>query len=548
LNVKIETSMALMEQASRQREETLALAESLGEFVREQAALLGEQPAAVWFEQNVTLTYRDLDAQASRLADSLCSLGVRKGTHVAVMLHNSPAFPVTWIALGRLGAVMVPVNTAYTEDEVRFVLNDSDAQFLVIDDDLLERIGPAIASVPLLSAERTVARGGSHPIQWNDLLEKGRPDFVAPSAVSRQDLLNLQYTSGTTGFPKGCMLTHEYWMIHAQNSARHRRPPEAGIKNVLIWAPFFYMDPMWQLLMTLRLGGTAWIADRMSLSRFMDWLIDYRIHYCIFPEPALAHYPPSERDRQVALKYISIYGWTEVSRRAVQERFGVIAREGYGMTEIGTGSLVPAWASDKALLRTCGLPAAFRELRLRDSEGKPVADGEIGELWVRGRGLFLGYYKRPEANAQSFEGDWFRTGDLFRRDEDGFYYLVGRIKEMIKRAGENISANEVEAVLRSMHGISEAAVIAVPDDLRREEVKAYLKLSEGLTKDDIPPSTVLAHCRKHLAPFKVPRYLQYMNEDFPRTPSRKIAKKRLAADVGRLFADTYDSQNDRWLP
>lgn len=548
LNVKIETSRVLIEQASRQREETLALAESLGEFVREQAALLGEQPAAVWFEQNVTLTYRDLDTQASRLADSLCALGVRKGTHVAVMLHNSPAFPVTWIALGRLGAVMVPVNTSYTQDEVRFVLNDSDAQYLVIDGDLLEKTQSALDSVALLSAERIIARGGSHPTQWSSLLENGRADFVAPSPVSRLDLLNLQYTSGTTGFPKGCMLTHEYWMIHAQNSARHRRPSEAGIKNVLIWAPFFYMDPMWQLLMTLRLGGTAWIADRMSLSRFMDWLIDYQIHYCIFPEPALAHYPASERDKQVALKYISIYGWTEVSRRVVQERFGVIAREGYGMTEIGTGALVPAWASAKALVRTCGLPAAFREFRVRDSEGNTVADGEIGELWVRGRGLFLGYYKRPEANAQSFEGDWFRTGDLFRRDEDGFYYLVGRIKEMIKRAGENISANEVEAVLRSMEGISEAAVIAVPDDLRREEVKAYLKLTDGLTQNDISPPMVLEHCRKHLAPFKVPRYLQYMSEDFPRTPSRKIAKKKLIADVDSLFVNTYDSQTDRWLP
>src|SRR5690606_17740422 len=125
----------------------------------------------------------------------------------------------------------------------------------------------------------------------------------------------------------------------------------------------------------------------------------------------------------------------------------VIAREGYGMTEIGTGSLVPIWATEKALLRTCGLPAAFRQFWLRDTEGKTVKDDGIGELWVRGRGLFLGYYKRPEANAESFEGEWFRTGDLFRRDAEGFYYLVGRIKEMIKRAGENISANEVEAVL-----------------------------------------------------------------------------------------------------
>ncbi|SAK66158.1 class I adenylate-forming enzyme family protein [Caballeronia ptereochthonis] len=535
------------ELAHRKRQELLALPESLGAFVREQAALYGDKTAAVWFERGIGMTYAQIDRAASQLADSLVKRGVRKGCHVALMLKNTPEFPITWIALGRIGAVMVPVNTAYTHDEMTFVLTDADAQYLVIDAEFVPRLADAPALPGLLAWERVIVSGASdHPLQWQALVDAGDAGFKAASAVSRDDLLNLQYTSGTTGFPKGCMLSHDYWMIHCHGAARHRRGPEAGIENVLIWAPFFYMDPMWQFLMTMKLGGTAYIAERMSLSRFMSWLIDYRIHYCIFPEPALSQFPPGERDTEVCLKYISIYGWTRAAREEVQARFNVIAREGFGMTEVGTGALVPAWAHDKALERTCGLPAPFRELQIRRDDGSIADTDEIGELWIRGRGILWGYYKRPEANAESFDGEWFRTGDLFRRDADGFYFIVGRIKEMIKRAGENVSATEVETVLRSMDAIDEAAVVPVPDPLRREEVKAYLKLREGLTQADVPPADVFAYCAKHLAPFKVPRFLQYVEGDFPRTPSRKIAKKRLIAETADPFADTYDRQESRW--
>lgn len=533
--------------ARRKREERLALPETLGDFVKDQAALYGDQALGVWFEQDRRLTYRGLDRDANALASSLAKLGVRKGTHVAVLLGNQPAFPISWVALGRLGAAMVPVNTAYTSEEIAFILRDSDAQFLIVDTTHIDKVKSVIESLDLLDESRIVLVG--EPGQQNSiesLIQHGDPFFIPHYTVSRDDLLNIQYTSGTTGFPKGCMLSHDYWMIHGHNSARHRRSATGGIKNVLIWAPFFYMDPMWQFLMTMRLGGTAWIANRMSLSNFLNWLIDYQIHYCIFPEPALTVHPPSDKDKQTCLKYISVYSWTERARREVKERFNVIAREAYGMTEIGTGTLVPDWADDQSLLRTCGLPAAFRELRIMNDDLTEAADGEVGELWVSGRSIFWGYYKRPVANADSFQGKWFRTGDLFRKDAEGFYYLVGRIKEMIKRSGENIAANEVEAVLRSLPGIEEAAAVPVPDPLRREEVKAYLKLKEGMTAVDLPPEDVIQHCAKHLAGFKVPRYLHYMEVDFPRTPSRKIAKKVLVQNMTDPFENTYDAQEKRW--
>jgi long-chain acyl-CoA synthetase/crotonobetaine/carnitine-CoA ligase len=521
---------------------------NLGELVREQARLHGDQPLGEWFEEGVTLSYRGLDEAADRLASSLLLLGVRKGTHVGVMLPNVATFPVTWVALGRIGAVMVPVNTAYTSEEMHFVLDDADAQYLVIDRQFLSVLASMPKRPPMLDDARVMVHGGAAPQgmqDWETLARQGTLPFEAPSPVAATDLLNLQYTSGTTGFPKGCMLTHDYWLLISRGAAR-MRGAGGDVKHVLIWAPFFYMDPQWQFLMTLWLGGTVFVARRMSLTNFHDWLRRYRIHMCIYPEPALKQPSTPELDAQLQLKYISIYGWGAEARHEVEKRFNVVAREGYGMTEIGGGSIVPASATHMAHGRSCGLPSPFRDMRIVDGEGRDVPVGEAGELWVCGRAILWGYYKRPEANAESFRGRWFRTGDLFRRDENGYCFIVGRIKDMIKRAGENIAAIEVEAALRAMPEIEEAAVVSVPDPLRREEVKAYLKLREGLTPKDVPPEQVYAHCETRLAAFKVPRYLAYMTTDFPRTPTRKIVKRSLVEGVVDLREGAYDRVDRVW--
>ncbi len=544
--MSIDPGVAEMDRMRPQLEETI-LPESLGEFVRECTAAHGDKVLGNWFDEGETLTYRQFDEYADRLASSLVRLGVRKGTHVAVMLPNVPAFPITWVAIGRIGAVMIPVNAAYTADELHFVLSDSDSQFLVIDAGLIGAYEAIENRPPLMDDARVIVHGDrieGRP-QWRALLDEGTVPFEPPSAVSRTDLLNIQYTSGTTGFPKGCMLTHDYWVIIGHYAATFR-DQWGGVKNSLIWAPFFYMDPMWQFLMIMRLGGTAHVARRISLTRFYDWLKDYEINYCIFPEPALKARPASPADRELHLKYVSIYGWSREARREVQERFGVVAREGYGMTEIGGATLVPAGAEAKALERTCGLPAPFRRLRIVDENGNDVPDGESGELWVSGRSILWGYYKRPEANADSFRGQWFRTGDVFRRDEDGYYYIIGRIKDMIKRSGENIAAQEVEAVLRLLPEVEEAAVVPVPDPMRSEEVKAYLLLKPGVAQDACPPETVFEHCKAHLAAFKIPRFIAYV-DDFPRTPSRKIKKRVLIEEAEDLRAGAYDRQQEMWL-
>lgn len=516
--------------------------DTLGEFVRQCAQRYGSQCVGHWFDDGIELSYAQLDEHADRLASSLLALGVRKGTHVAVMLGNTVAYFVSWVAISRLGAVMVPVNTAYQRDDLRFVLSDSDAQFFLVAEQFLPRYEQVRDDLTLLSPGRVIVYGAKQNdyLDWQNLVSGGSPDFTPPSRVSRTDLLNIQYTSGTTGFPKGCMLTHDYWLIITEFAAAPLQV-EGGIRNVLVWQPFFYMDGMWLFLTAMRLGGTAYVARQMQLKSFYDWLEKYRIHYCIFPEAALKAKAPCAQDKQLELRYASIYGWGRESRQEVAERFGVLARESYGMTEIGLALLVPTVARDKARELTCGMPGPFRHVRVVDSDGVDVAAGQTGELLVSGRSILSGYYKRPDANAASFYGEWFRTGDVFYGDEDGYYYIVGRSKDMIRRAGENIAAREVEATLCSLDGVAEAAVVGVPDPLRREEVKAYILLRDGYTPESCPPTRIIEHCESRLARFKVPRYITYVSE-FPRTPSRKIRKTELLLHPEISLLPVYDRE------
>lgn len=513
--------------------------ETLTGFVEEAAAKFGSRVAIEWIDSGRQLSYSNLNKSASRLASKLLLLGVRKGTHVAVMIGNNEAYPITWIALSKLGAVIVPVNTAYKKLDLEFVLNDSDAQFFIVDEAFLSIYESIVENLDLIVHDNVVVHGGSHEnyISWASLVNDGDDGFIAPYAVSGNNLLNIQYTSGTTGFPKGCMLSHDYWLIISAFAAAPLLNDD--VKNTLIWQPFYYMDGMWLLLLTMRLGGTAYVASSMRLSLFYEWLERYRINYCIFPEAALKIRRPSEEDKKLPLKHVSIYGWSVASRLEANERFSARIREGYGMTEIGLATVVPNVAQTMSLERSCGMAGPYRELKVVDSDGNELPAGETGELWVTGRSIVWGYYKRPEANKKSFHGEWFKTGDIFYKGSNGYYYFVGRSKDMIKRAGENIAAKEVEAAICLLDEVAEVAVVGVPDPLRREEVKAYVLLREGYTSKSCTPDMILSHCANLLAAFKIPRYITYV-DDFPRTPSRKIRKHELFDLDRALNRNTYD--------
>jgi crotonobetaine/carnitine-CoA ligase len=216
------------------------------------------------------------------------------------------------------------------------------------------------------------------------------------------------------------------------------------------------------------------------------------------------------------------------------------------MTEVGLVLYMPAQDVMGMIGKgSCGVEAPFVRLMIADETGTPVKQGEPGELCVKGPAILKGYYKKPEANAESFRDGWFRTGDMFRQDENGFFYIVGRFKDMVRRSGENIACREVEAVLRSLPQVQDAAVVPVPDDFRGEEVKAYVTLSPGVTPEQLTPDRIAAHCEARLARFKVPRYYEY-TDSFPRTESGRVQKKKLIAAKPDLRAGAYDRQDKVW--
>lgn len=516
-------------------------------LLRQAAADSGDAYALRFIESGRSHRYAELLDDVERLANGLRGLGVRRGSHVAVMAPNIVETPTTWLALAAIGAVMIPVNVRYTAFELDYLLTDGEASHLVIHESflpLLDEIAGTIAglhAVVVIGEDR--ARAGSRPL-WRDIVTNAPPGFAPEAEPVLDDVVNIQYTSGTTGWPKGCLLTQRYWLTCAKAYAasdglRYRR--------ILSPNPFFYMTPQWLMLMAFFQRATLVVAPYLSLTRFTDWLREYEIEFCWFPMDAMARRPREEDRGPLSLVRGNLAIHRPELHRELEERYGFPARTAFGMTEIGVGLMTPMEAVELVGSGACGMAGPFREVRIADPEGVDVTDGARGELLIRGPGLFRGYYRKPEATAAAFHGDWFRTGDLASRDANGFVTIHGRIKEMIRRSGENISATEVEAALLRVPGVVEAAVIPVPDPVRGEEVKAYIVLEPGRTRDDVPPEAIIDHCSRRLAAFKTPRFIEYRDEPLPRSTSGKVKKPDLAQERADLRAGSWDRTLGAWI-
>jgi long-chain acyl-CoA synthetase/crotonobetaine/carnitine-CoA ligase len=514
---------------------------TVGQMVSLRARTHGSTVAIDVFERGERATYSEMDRWSNRYAQALRSFGVRKGDRIGVMLPNRIEYPILWFAFAKLGAILVPINTRYTPREIEYVLSDTQACLAIVDESAWSAFSAMDQWQPALASGQVIIVGQSSQgaKTLGELLETA-PDNSVEEEVGPDDLLNIQYTSGTTGFPKACMLTHDYWGVGSYALACMDARPYT---SYLAWSAFYYVDTLLALLRSYRQGGTLYLAERMSSSGFIGWLKKYPIEWCAFPELVMRE-PEATDDASTSLKQVHHFGgWSPESIRRFRERFGVRGQNNYGMTELAMAILMPNEIDHEGA--PFGMRAPFRKLRLVNPDGTPTPIGKAGELRVSGRAIFRGYWRRPEANAESFEGEWFRTGDLMRRDEAGFYWLVGRTKDMIRRSGENITAREIEAVIRELPEISDVAAVPVRDEKRGEEVKVYLELKNGLTRDDVPAERVLEHARARLAPFKVPRYVAF-TPALPRTVASNKVVKRELMEVSDPRLGAYDGEEKRW--
>jgi len=481
------------------------------------------------------ITYGEVDRMANRVAQGLAAYGVGRGHHVAVMLPNCPELLYLIFALARLGAVAVPINTAYHGELLRHVLDSADVSTLVIDGRYAARLPPVAAGVPGLASVIVRTDGASERVPLEQL---GKPAVPMSSLLAHGDepprvpvqfcdLLAIMYTSGTTGPSKGAMVPHALALTCALDSLDYL---DRWGKTIYCPLPLFHAAGLWDGMMSALLsGGSIAIVERFSASRFWDDVrrFEAQVAMSVFSMiPILLKAPPGPMDKQHPLE--SFYMGKSALDAPLRERFGVRAVETYTSTEVGIATASPygQWR-----LGSCGQPHAERfDVAVVDERDREVGSGEAGELVVRPRQpsvITTGYYNRPDVTAHCFRNLWFHTGDRVWRDEDDYFYFLDRMADAIRRRGENISAFDIECQVNNHPAVLECAAFGVASELEEEDVKLAVVLRPGATLD---AEELRAYCTEHLPDFMVPRYVEFV-DGLPRTPTGKVAKYRLKRDT-----------------
>ena len=471
-----------------------------------------------------SLTYRVFADQVNRLANALAADGVQAGQTVALMVSTSPEFLVCWFAINQAGAVMVPVNVFYAPDELQYLLNNSDSVGFIGEPKFIELFNQVAAACPGVRVKVSTRPGeglaGFRLLQ--DILANESATCqvtrVAPEAAAQ-----IVYTSGTTSRPKGAVISHQSSLIQGISVAMLLGMTAAERTCVVL--PLFHVNGQYVGVMpTLTVGGTIVLLEQYSATNYWNQV---RRHRCtlmsIVPmmlRTMLAQ-PPHPDDARHNVRF-SFYALptTDEEWDGFEKRFGVLLVEGYGLSEtLGICSSNPVVHGSTK--RHCiGLPTLGRQMRVVDESYADLPPEQVGRILVRGGAMFSGYYKNQEATDACLRDGWFDTGDNGSIDTDGYFHFFDRSKDIIKRAGENIAATEVERVLNEHPKILESAVIAVPDPLRDEAIKAFVVVRPGeiLTQDE-----VREWCARHLAKFKVPSFYEF-RPSLPHTSIGKIMK------------------------
>lgn len=499
-------------------------------------------------------TYAAFDEDVNRIANVFLDLGIEKGDHVALHLHSSPEFLMCLFGLAKIGAVAVPINEQYLADEAEYILENSDAICVVVEPLFYETYQELLARGHYFPKGVVVARAGTESPRSNidfssiytplGTVEEGQQgiyDFwmmrCEQSAILRDscelasdDPVQIIYTSGTTSRPKGVVLTHANmvfsglygdWEVSLRGSDRVLTSMPACHSNFQLAA----------LMPVITAGASLIIIEKYSATRFMKQIRHYKatVIQCVammLRTLLLQPVDPEEKNHCVreVLYFIPI---TDAEKEEFEQRFNMRIMNTYGSTESIGWAITdpPVGARNWPSVGRAGLGYKARICDMNDNELPP---GEVGEIQIkgeRGRSVMLEYYNNPEATENTFSVDgWLKTGDQGYQDDNGWFYFVDRKVNMVKRSGENISTTELEEILEQHLAIAEAAVIGVPDPIRDQAIKAFVRFAPG---ESMTLAEVEQYCKDHMASFKVPTFYEIV-EDFPRTCSMKIEKKLLS--------------------
>jgi long-chain acyl-CoA synthetase len=493
-------------------------AETLTELLHVRA---GELESATFVrDSEIAWSYRDFAQRVGEVAAGLQAVGVEPGDVVAIILPNCPEYLEAWWGVLWAGGVFNPVNPAFTGREAAQILADSGASVVMCRAEVAAALERHREELTALRHVITVASRPDDPLGALRL-DEALPE---PVAVEPDALAHLVYTSGTTGRPKGAMLSHANYMADIRMFAELLPLARGDVMGMVL--PLFHVNA--QLVTTMLpmlIGAQAAMWDRFSASEFWTKVGEFEpVTFSAVPTmlAALLNAPGADEAETNTLRFV-ICGAAPLSPslfRRFEEKFGVAILEGYGLTEGAcTSTLNPFWGPRK--IGSIGRAIRGQDVAVLDAAHNEVAPGERGEVCLRGPNIMMGYLGNPEATAEALRGGWLHTGDVGYVDEDGYYYLVDRKKDMIIRGGENVYPREVEDVLLEHSGVRAAAVVGRLDEVRGEEVHAVVVLAGG-----VDLAGVEEHCRERLAPFKVPSSWDVV-EDLPKTATGKIDKKVL---------------------
>lgn len=524
---------------------------TLPEFFEATARDYPNYTATIFFGKR--LTYAQLDEQASRFAAGLQSLGVKPGDRVAIILPNCPQFLIAMFGALKAGAVVLPTNPLYVERELKEQFNDAGVETVVA----LNIIGPKVQEImpetgvkrlvvthtrdylsPLLAValvvkERTdgtlVNVQGDNVYSFTDLVKNNAPEYERPQ-VSPDDIALFLYTGGTTGTPKAAMLSHRNVVSNALQMKAwvwDLRPEKHEVFLGVI--PFFHSYGLTMVMnLAISVAGSIVLLPRFTMKDTLRAIARFRP--TVFPAVptmynAIAHHPLSERYNLRSIR-VCISGAAPLPAEVAQAFESVTGArlvEGYGLTESSPVTHCnPVYGERRT--GSIGLPVPMTDARIVHAEtGKPLPTGEAGELAVRGPQIMQGYYNEPEESARTIRDGWLFTGDMAREDEDGYFYVVDRKKDLILVGGYNVYPREVEDVLYESPKVQEVVVAGIPDAHKGEIVKAYVVL---MPETECSERELLAFCAERLAPFKIPARIEF-RETLPKSGVGKYLRKQL---------------------